>query len=342
MMLRTLSLLLALSASLLMLGCSSAPNKAAKQSGLAPSWVTQLPTMMGMAYGVGSMEIYGNPAEAVKRAAELATADLVSQLKVTIDADFSSSTSYSQGTHQESQMQSSVNQYIRSKIPTAELDEIVTKETWLDDKYAYALVELNRNQAASRLQRDMRDAELELQDYAQRPQQGTRLQQLQTVLPALKLFAQRERVAERLALVSMQRRNEPLPSELRALEQKIYQQIDALQVSLSLENAGAKTLNASLIEGLTQQGLRLSNQATADLRFVVKAELTDKQQGGNFYSFASSQIIIEDGNGRALNSFSSQAKGVSGLENIARQKAAQQLAKVIADELAATLVEKIR
>lgn len=336
---------MALSIALLSLGlagCSSTPKQSSTQSTQLPSWVTQPPVASGMAYGVGSMENYGNPADAVKRAADMATADLVSQLKVTVSSEFTSSTSYSSGTHQPSAMQENVSQYIQSKTPVAELDEIKTINTWLDERYAYALVELDRNQAAARLRRDMADIELDLQRYAILAPQGSRLQQVQALLPALPLFAQRERLSERLALVSMERRNEPLPEALKALKQQIYQQIDQLTVSLELVNNDAQSLRASLIEGLTQQGLRLQNSAQADLRFIIKAELSDKRQGGSHHSFAYSQIVIEDANGRALSSFSKQAKGTSGMADVAAQKAAQQLAQIIATELAVTLTEKIR
>jgi len=42
-----------------------------------------------------------------------------------------------------------------------------------------------------------------------------------------------------------------------------------------------------------------------------------------------------------LSSFSKQAKGVSGIEDVARQKAARNVAELLGEELAIALVDKI-
>ena len=55
-----------------------------------PSWITSPPQKANMAYGVGSMEVYGAPDQALKRASDFARADLVSRLKVTISSSNSS------------------------------------------------------------------------------------------------------------------------------------------------------------------------------------------------------------------------------------------------------------
>lgn len=330
--------------SVLLAACASSPKKQANSSGkqAMPSWVTQPPTQAGMAYGVGSMELYGNPAEAVKRAAEFARADLVAQLKVTVQSSMSSETTASKGTNKTSEMQQSIRQYVQSNTPQAELDEVETIDTWLDNRFAYALVELDRNRAAARLNRELLDIEDDLSIIANIQPQGSALQQLQPLLPALQKFAQRERVAERLALVSIDRHNQPLPDDLKALEQRIYQGIDKLSVRLVLQDSGAKALRASLTEALTQQGLRLSNSEQADLIFTVQANISEQYKSKNYYSFINSQIMIEDGAGRVLNSFGKQAKGVSGMSDMAKQKAAQALADDLAAELAATLADKLR
>ena len=82
----------------LLSGCSSLYEKGdsdvipdnVKQVESLPSWVTKQPTDKTKAYGVGSMEVYGSPDQALKRAADFARADLVSRLKVTISATNSS------------------------------------------------------------------------------------------------------------------------------------------------------------------------------------------------------------------------------------------------------------
>ncbi len=328
---------------MLLVGCSNqAVSPASTSAQKTPYWVTQPPHQTGMAYGVGSMEVYGNPADAVKRATELAKADLVAQLKTTIGGSFSHSITERSGTHQETQMQQSVSNYVTSQIPNAELDEVQISETHVDDKHAYALVELDRQKAAARLRRDVADVDAELEAIAQLAPEGNKLQKLQPLLPALTLFAKREALSERLALVSLDRRGAILPEELKALENRIYQQIDALVVALELQNKEAKQMEGGLLEALTAQGLRIQSSHSADLVFVVSANQIQKQQGGNYYSFIDAQVVIKDSQQRVLNAFSKQAKGVSGMAGMAKQNAAHETAKLITDELAITLADKLR
>ncbi len=306
-----------------------------------PFWVTRPPLKNGMAYGVGSMEIYGDQAAALKRAVELARVDLVAQLKVTVSGDFSSTTTETSGSGRDSEVQRSVSNYARSQVAPAELDEIITADTYTDGRYAYALVELDRSQAAARLRRDIADVDQQIEDIAVSPLSGTPLQQLRPLLPAVKLFARRERLAERLQLVSMERRAEPASAALRALQQSIYDRIGQLRVTLQATDEGARELLGGVTEALTEQGLKVQSGGQADLLFTVSAALTRKQQGGNYYVFTHSRVSIADADGRVMSSFSKQAKGVSGLPEVARVKAAQAVAALIADELAATLVDKI-
>lgn len=325
-------------------GCSSqAVSPSAKStSGKAPHWVTQPPQQSGMAYGIGSMEVYGNPADAVKRATEVARVDLVSQLKVTVEGNFSHSITETKGTNKNTEVQQSVRNYVRSQIPTAELDEVQVADTWVTEQQAYVLVELDRQKAAARLRRDLADLDADLTAIAEQQPQGNRLQQLQPLLPALALFAERDALSERLALVSVNRRGALLPDELSALQTRIYQQIDALVVTLEFSNQAAQQLEGSLLEALTAQGLRVQSAAAADLVFNVKAKQTHKQQGGNHYAFVDTQVTIKDRQARVLNAFSKQAKGVSGMADRAKQKAAHETAKLITNELAVTLADKLR
>lgn len=327
-------------------GCAShssksSPVQTVKHSS-QPDWVTQPPQQNGMAYGIGSMEIYGDEAAAVKRAAELARVDLVSQLKVTVSGDFSNDTTEYSSTGKQTEVVRTVRNYVRSQVPEVELDDVAIADTYVNGKYAYVLVELDRVQAAARLRRSVMDTEQQIQDIAALTPQGTRLQQLQPLLPALKLFGLRDRQSERLALVSMDRRGAQMSAELRAVQDDIYRRIDQLQVNLAVTNAGGREIEGGVLEALTEQGLRISNDSNADLRFDLSATLSDKVSSGNHYAFIDSRLTIRDQSGRVLSSFSKQAKGVSGLKYVARQKAARQVGALMADELAATLVDKLR
>ena len=329
---------------MLLVGCSSksvSPAVSGK-SQKVPHWISQPPQQAGMTYGARVMEVYSNPADAVKRATELGRVDLVSNLKVTVESNFSHSTTETSATDKTTQVQQNVSHYVRSQIPTAELDEVQVSETLVTDNWAYVLVELDRQQAASRLRRNIADIDTDLAAIAQQQPQGNKLQQLQPLLPALKLFAQREALSERLELVSVERRGAVLSAELKALEARIYQQIDGLVVNLEFTNAAAKQLEGSLLEALTAQGLRIQKGQAADLTFAVSGIHTQKQQRGNDYAFIDTQVVIKDSQQRVLNAFSKQAKGVSGMGNMAQQKAIIETAELITNELAVTLADKLR
>lgn len=307
-----------------------------------PNWVTSPPNKAGMAYGVGSMEIYGNPQAAITRAAELARIDLVTQLRVTVSGDFSSTTTASSVNGQASSMQKTMSNYVRSQIPTVQLQEVKVLETYTDKKTAYVLVELNRSKEAANLELDIADLDAQIKKINQQPASGSALNQLRPLLPALKLLAQRQELAERLSFVSMQRVSQTLPEDVSAVQTKIDTLLDQLVVVLQLKDAGAKALESSLMEGLTSQGLRIQKSNQFDLRFSVSVNLENKQQGGSHYSFANARVDVMDSQQRVLNTFTQRARGVSGMADVARQKAGEALAEQISKELAATLVDKIR
>ncbi|MAX99667.1 MAG: hypothetical protein CMI08_10795 [Oceanospirillaceae bacterium] len=339
------AVLLLVAGACLTTGCATQQSKASvqdkAQQAMRPDWITQPPQQSGMAYGVGSMEIYGDQAAAVKRAAELARVDLVSQLKVTVTGDFSSSTTETSGTGRASEVQRSVTNYARSQVPEAELDEVVQSDSYVDGTYAYVLVELNRSQAAARLRRDVDSIDEQIMDIAAQSRGGEPLQQLTPLLPAVKLFAQRERLSERLALVSMNRQGAVMSAELRALQRDIYDRIGALRVSVVAQDSDSEAMRGPMIEALTDQGMKIQSGGSYDLEFQITADQTSKQQSGNYYAFLDCRVTIVDNQGRALSSFSQQAKGVSGLKKVALQKAVQSAGSMMAAELAATLVDDL-
>lgn len=255
------TLALALTTGLLLVGCASQPNGTSVGSNDAPLWVEQTPSRSGYAYGVGSMEVYGNPTDALQRAADLARADLVSQLKVTISSDFENQVTERSGTGRESEIERVVRQQVRSQVKPVELDEVHIIEQYTGSyngrRYAYALAELDRNAAAQRLRRRIDDVEQQLNSIAQQPVTGPRLQRLQALLPAMPLFEQRQQLAQQLAFVATSRRSEPLSTKLQQLQQRISQLIGQLQVAVVVKDRDAQKLETAVIEALTQQGLRI-------------------------------------------------------------------------------------
>ena len=322
---------------------ATAPKKSSdsKQRDIAPEWVNNAPERNGFAYGVGSADFWGDKADAIRRAGDAARVNLVSQLRVTVSGDFSSDIQERKATGQQTELVQTVRNTIRSQVPAVELDEVQIKESYLEKKYAYALAELDRAKAAARLRRQISDLEDQIKAIGAKPRSGTQLQQVRVVLPALKLFAQRDRYADQLALVSIQRQKPALDDELQSLQQTIFALLDQLQVRIAMTDAGAEEIAAGVIESLTEHGIRVNDSGAYDLLVEVGAKLRPAQRDGSHYVFADSRVMIKDSNGRVLSSFSKQAKGASGYANLAQAKAARNVAKALAKELAVTLVDKI-
>jgi len=311
------------------------------QASAVPRWVTQPPQRQDMAYGVGSMEIYGNPDQAIKRASEFARADLISQLKVTVSAETRSQIDeFSRDG--DSRLQKSVRQAVSSRIPTVTLDELKITDTYVDERYAYALASLDRAAATARLTHQLAQLEQQLTEQSQAPVgTGSKLSQLQAQLPALTLFAEHDQLSEQVALIAIDRQRPHVSAELQAYRQQILASLKALNVRVTLLDDGARIMRGGLYETLTAQGLNLTDNAEPDLSFDVSANLDSQQQDGNFYVFANARVNIRDDQGKVISSFAESARGISGLQQNALNKASEALAEKLADELASTLTERL-
>lgn len=306
-----------------------------------PEWMNNPPQRSGFAYGVGSGDLWGDKADAVRRAGDAARVDLVSQLRVTVSGDFSSTVQERKATGKQTELVQTVQNTIRSKVPAVELDEVKVTETFFEKKFAYALAELDRVKAASRLRRQIADLEEQVQTIDNKPRSGTSLQKLRVLLPALKLFAQRDRLADQLALVGTTRQKPALSEELQLIQENIYSLFNQLQVRISMTDAGAQAIAAGVMEALTEQGMRINDSGAYDLMIQVSATLRPVEKNGSHFVFADSRVLIRDANDRTLSTFSKQAKGASGYPDLAKAKAEKSVAKMLAKELATALVDKI-
>lgn len=321
---------------------SSDSRRADNQASLdTPDWVNNPPQRTGFAYGIGSGDLWDDKADAAKRAGDAARVNLVSQLRVTVTGDFSSRVQERKTTGKQTELVRTVQNTIRSKVPTVELDEVKVTETFFENKFAYALAELDRVKAASRLRAQIVDLEEQVVTVNAKPRSGTTLQKLRVVLPALTLFAQRDRLADQLALVGTQRQKPALSDELQRIESDIYTLFNQLQVRISMTDAGAQEIAAGVIEALTEQGVRINDRGIYDLMIQVSATLRPVEKNGTHFVFADSRVTIKDANDRILSTFSKQAKGASGYASLAKVKAEKSVARLLANELATALVDRI-
>ena len=306
-----------------------------------PDWVNNPPQRTGFAYGVGSGDLWGDKADAVRRAGEAARVNLVSQLRVTVSSDFSNRLEERTAMGKQTELVRTVQNTVRSKVPAVELDEVKVTDTYFEKKFAYALAELDRVKAANRLRAQIAHLEDQVVAIGVKPRSGSTLQQLRTVLPALSLFAQRDRLADQLALVGTQRQKPALRNELQTIQSTIYDLFNQLHVRISMTDDGAQEIAAGVMEALTEQGMRISQQGRYDLMIQVSATLRPVAKNGAHFVFADSRVTIKDDNDRILSTFSKQAKGASSYANLAKAKAEKNVANMLAQELAAALVDRI-
>jgi hypothetical protein len=324
--------------------CQSTPTKPIsdfKQTFDTPEWVTNTPEQKGIAYGTGSADVWGDENDAVRRAGDAARVNLVSQLRVTISGDAYSDVEERKSTNKETELVQTMRNTIRSSVPPVELDEVKVTESYIVDKFAYALAELDRQRAASRISSQMNGLEDEIVAINDRPKVGDILEQVRTLLPALQLFAQRERLADQYALVSISRKKPALDENLEIIQRQIYSLFNQLQIRVAMKGESGQEIAAGVIEALTEQGMRINNQGQFDLLVEVSAVLRPLEKNGLHYVFADSRVTIKDNQLRILSTFSRQAKGASGYAELAQVKAEKSVANMLASELAVALVDRI-
>ena len=329
-------------ASLLLTACVGNPSK--KQTDTTPHWVVDEPVQGGHVYGVGSAPVYGDAARALQQAQDAARVTMIQKLKVTVSGTLSVDTQEVRQTGQQTQLMKTVRNTISSTIPNAELDNVVVEENFVDkpNKVAYSLVHLDRIKAASKLRQRINDLDMQITalDDKTSTNQDT-LKQLQSLMPALKWFEQRQRLSEQMQLVDVNNRSVPKDEMLVAVEDRIKSLFDALVVNLIPSNSDGSKMRDGLVESLTDLGLRISGQSP-HLTFRYAATLRPVEKAGRFIVFASGKVSIEDANGRTLSSFTREAEGVSAASGEqAEYKAVQGLAEVLGQELAKSFVSKI-
>jgi hypothetical protein len=306
-----------------------------------PGWIELLPERSGHEYGVGSADVYSGEADAIEQAKERARADLIRQIQVTVSSEFSSQSDLNMVDGQRNSFVEQVNEKISSRIPDVELPGLSWQAQWQDPKSGtfYVLAHLNRRAAEQQLSERLSLLDIDLAD-AQLPDQGNRFQRVQQALPLLSQFAQRDKLVQQLSFIAESGFVRfQLDDELKSLRQSLNRLVASLRIELVPKNQQAKQLATGLAEGLSQLGLVLSDQSLKkpDLSLNYSLRLTDKTVSGTYYVFAHTQLQVRNQDNQILKGFEREAKGVSGFPERAQQAAIQRLAKILAENVVATL-----
>jgi hypothetical protein len=308
-----------------------------------PDWVTQPPSRAGMAYGVGSAEVFADPASALNRARDKARAEMVKALRVQVQGSTQTSTKRTVEDG-ESTVTRSLVQNVKNSIPEVELSNVRILRTHVDesDDMAYALAALDREAEADSLAQRVAKLDEDLKGIAGKSLDGQRLDKLRTALPALEFAQERRQVVEKLRLVSPQNRSDGVAADrFSSLENEVMDLVGDLRVVLEPANRNARRLESALREALTKEGVNIySRDSEGDITLRYDFSLNTEKKD-NFFVFADGSVSVVDGSGRIIDEFRANVKGVSTREGVARSRAMDQLASSLGKKLAASLLESL-
>ena len=314
---------------------------AASASGGIPAWVTSPPSGGGYAYGVGSAEIYGDPASALNRAQDQARTELIKRLEVTV----SGTTTASRGRTVEggqSRVTRSIMDTVESRVPETELANIEIAKTHAVEggDTAYALAKLNRSQAEITLISKIEDIDARIREIAGRdPGGGDRLDRLKALMPALPLLEERRQVLRKLQLVAERDPGHRLPSEFRALQDTIAGLLDSLVVVLQPKGESTRKMDSTLRKALADEGVQVREAGNGDLTLRYEAGLRTVTRDGRNFVFADGNVTVLDGNGNVIDEFQERVKAGSVDPGVAQDRAVGRLAEGLGTKLGESLLD---
>lgn len=332
--------------SLVLTGClaSTPPASQTAKSNAGtpkPAWVHNPPSQVGYAYGQASAEIYGSEARALETAQELAKADLLANLRVRIE----SSTNYSKQASLEfggaTKLQENFNQTIRSSTPPVELTGLQITETWVNPngKEAWALAQLNTNQAINQLLGELNQLEDRVLARGTQPQ-AAKLERIRYLKPSIEDLVQRQKILEQLAFLGATTLVDANKKQaVEQLELEVAQVLASLGVQVSATSA-AQELTAGLSQALTDLGFNLVTHS-ADLHLQLDAKFSQINRGGLIYIDATANSKISTAAGRVVQAIQASSRGVSSEASAAKAKAQTELTQDLANSLITTLYQNL-
>lgn len=339
--------IIALMLSALMLtGCSSAPEKT--ESGM-PDWVNSLPERSGYVYGVGSADNTGSEANAAESARERARADLIRQMQVTVSSEFTRETRLKMAGEETTEFVEQVNDKVRSRIPQVELPGLSWTERWVNPATGthYALAELNRRAAEARLAEQLTTLDLELEEKRLPPAETpegepvSRIDQVREAMPVLSLFAKRDKLVRQLTFVAESGFSRFQPDEeLQIFREALNRVLSDLTLTIHPTGRSDDRVFYALSQQLTQQGFSVvTRQQSADLFLYYDLSLTGTVQQNQHYVFVFANVIVRDNQGKIIQSYQQEARGVSGVKKRAEYLAIKSLADAFQKRLVAGLLQ---
>ncbi|HKJ70681.1 MAG TPA: LPP20 family lipoprotein [Gammaproteobacteria bacterium] len=336
-------------AALVLAGCLGAapagPDRnqgasAGASGGEVPAWVTSPPSGGGYAYGVGSAEIYADPASALNRAQDRARAELLKRLEVTVSGSTTASRSRTVEDG-DSRITRSVMDTVASRVPETELRNIEIARTFAAEgaDTAYALARLNRTEAEMDLAGRIEVLDARIREIAGRDPGGGRLQRLKALMPALPLLEERAGVLDKLQLVAVHDPGHRLPEAFRSLQRRIAGLLDSLVVVLRPQGEASRKMDSGLRQALADQGVQVRESGSGDLALRYQAGLRSVRRDGRSFVFADGNVTVLDGGGGVIDEFQARVKAGSVDPGVARDRAVGRLAEGLGSKLGERLLD---
>lgn len=305
-----------------------------------PDWALSIPSEDGIAYGVGSAEVYTDPTSALNRAQDQARTELIKQLEVTISGETVSSQSRSMENGQ-SRVTRSIMDTVRSQVQETELANIEIAESHVDREggTAYALARLDRTRAEMDLIGELKATDKAIREIEQAPAEGSRLEQLRALMPALPLLAERESQHRKLSLVATGKPGHRKPADFRRLESRVAELLDSLVVVLQPRGEGSRKLDSTLRRALSDEGVQVRESGDGDLELRYEGGLRTVKRDGRYFVFADGNTTVMDRSGRVIAEFQERVKAGSVDPDVARDRAIAKLADGLGEKLAGSLLE---
>lgn len=321
-------------------GCITTPDarqlassQFAELNNQPPTWITQPPRRQGWLVGTGTADVYGNQAQAIKRAEQQARLDIASQLRVTIGGKINADTHSQNNSGQES-VQTFASQWVQQRIPAITLDGVRIRDTFSNAKFAYALAELNRAQASQNLRTRINKLDADITQLSAQTFSTQPLARVRQRSPFLQQFEQRKQWASQLNLLTPSQPAPKLSPALKALRKAIVNDIANLHVRLETSE-DATRIKPNLAKSLTSMGLTLKDN-TEKHDVIVALNRRDKvvTKGAQTYLFASHTLLIKNAQNTTLKSYTHTQKTASGSLDLATQTSADKTADWVKAQLA--------
>ncbi|WP_372877784.1 LPP20 family lipoprotein [Spongiibacter marinus] len=300
----------------------------------APDWVNQPPQRKGFVFGVGAADLSLGHAAASEAAKLAARNEIASSLKLQIGSELTLN-----NISDESGSRSEFNNNIRIRVPDVALSDIRIIKTGevAEHQSLYSLAELDLAKAAGRVASEIRSLLAQTSPAIDSTSLATALRGHYRAL---------ERQLNFQSLLSQYRLldgKQPFnDSALNNDAERALKFFDNLLIHIAPKDEDSKKVARNIASELAAKGLQGSESANqAKLQLSMNSQRRTMERNGAHFCRIKTDATLS-ANTQHLSAASRSAKAVSGDPEIACQKAAEKLSKVVAADIMNTFWDTLK